>query len=139
MPNTQEVKMKNGFKKVKGYLLDMGYPVTMEKEKDGILMITQESDGLHNLIIGVTDTLVIVEQVLINLQHADEEVYKQLLIKNRDIVHGAFVLDESGTKLIFRDTLQIINLDQNELEATINSLSLLLSEYSNQLIQFSKL
>ena len=59
-------------------------------------------------------------------------------MKNRDIIHGAFVLDESGKKLIFRDTLQIANLDLNELEGTLNSLSLLLSEYSDELINFSK-
>ena len=58
--------------------------------------------------------------------------------KHRDIVHGAFVLDESGEKVIFRDTLQLENLDLNELEGTINSLSLLLSEYSEQILEFSK-
>jgi hypothetical protein len=61
-----------------------------------------------------------------------------LLIKNRDIVHGAFVLDESGEKVIFRDTLQTENLNKNELIATINSLSLLISEYSTEMISFSK-
>jgi len=40
--------------------------------------------------------------------------------------------------LIFRDTLQMENLDLNELEGSINSLTLLLSEYSNELITFSK-
>lgn len=73
------------------------------------------------------------------MQKNETEVYKELLIKNRDIVHGAFVLDENGEKVIFRDTLQTENLDQNELIATINSLSLLLSEYSADMIRFSKL
>ena len=65
-------------------------------------------------------------------------VTKKLLQKNRDIIHGAFVLDETGQKVIFRDTLQIENLDLNELEASLNSLSLLLSEFSEQIINFSK-
>jgi hypothetical protein len=58
-------------------------------------------------------------------------------MKNQDIIHGAFVIDESGEKILFRDTLQLENLDLNELEASINSLSLLLSEYSDELIKFS--
>ncbi|MFT6442591.1 MAG: hypothetical protein ACJASM_002140, partial [Salibacteraceae bacterium] len=37
------------------------------------------------------------------------------------------------------DTLQIVSLDLNELEGSLNSLSLLLSEYSDELIKFSKL
>ena len=80
----------------------------------------------------------IIEQYLVNIESNECDVYKQLLIKNRDIVHGAFVLDENGKKIIFRDTLQLENLDLNELEGTLNSLSLLLSEYSNRLIEFSK-
>ncbi len=62
----------------------------------------------------------------------------RLLQKNRDIIHGAFALDESGCKLIFRDTLQIDSLDLAELDACVNSLGLLLSEFADELIQFSK-
>jgi tRNA threonylcarbamoyladenosine modification (KEOPS) complex Pcc1 subunit len=65
-------------------------------------------------------------------------VYQRLLQKNRDIIHGAFALDESGRKLIFRDTLQIETLDLAELEACVNSLGLLLIEFADELIQFSK-
>jgi hypothetical protein len=39
---------------------------------------------------------------------------------------------------LFRDTLQLEHLDLNELEASLNSLQLLLSEYMNELIVFSK-
>jgi len=80
----------------------------------------------------------IIEQHIFNIKNKNEEVYKSLLQKNRDIVHGAFVLDETGERVIFRDTLQIENLDLNELEASLNSLGLLLSEYSEQIINFSK-
>ena len=60
------------------------------------------------------------------------------MIKNRDIVHGAFVMDEDGNKVIFRDTLQVESLDLNELDGSLTSLSLLLSEYSDEIIEFSK-
>ncbi|MCC7454321.1 MAG: molecular chaperone Tir, partial [Crocinitomix sp.] len=42
------------------------------------------------------------------------------------------------TKVIFRDTLQVDSLDLNELEGSLTSLSLLLSEYSDEIISFSK-
>ena len=71
-------------------------------------------------------------------QNKNETIYRSLLQKNRDIIHGAFVLDATGEKVIFRDTLQLENLDLNEIEASLNSLGLLLSEYSNQIIEFSK-
>lgn len=59
-------------------------------------------------------------------------------MKNQDIIHGAFTLDESGKKVLFRDTLQLENLDINEIEGSLNSLALLLSEYSNKIIEFGK-
>ena len=66
------------------------------------------------------------------------DFFKRLLQINRTVVHGAFVLDENGKNVIFRDTLQLENLDKNELEGSINSLSLALAEYANELISFSK-
>ena len=101
-------------------------------------MISKESEGIKNLILGIATPILIIEQHIFNIKNPSTEVYKSLLKKNRDIVHGAFVLDETGEKVIFRDTLQIENLDLNELEASLNSLGLLLSEYSEQIINFSK-
>ena len=80
------------------------------------------------------------DEMLVEIpEDISSDVLKQLLVKNRDIVHGAFVLDETGRKIIFRNTHQLKNLNINEMEGTLNSLSLLLSEYSDKLIQFSKL
>ncbi len=56
----------------------------------------------------------------------------------RDIIHGGFVLNEDGTKVIFRYTMQIENLDINDFEGALNSLGLLLSEYYEQIIEFAK-
>ena len=49
-----------------------------------------------------------------------------------------FALNEDGTKVLYRYSIQIENIDFNEFEAAITSLSMLLSEYSKQLIDFSK-
>jgi len=130
--------MKNYNTKIKNYLLQLDFNITYENEEDGILMISKESEGIKNLILGIAPPMLIMEQHIFNIKNKNEEVFKKLLIKNRDIIHGAFVLDETGQKVIFRDTLQIENLDLNELEASLNSLSLLLSEYSEQIINFSK-
>lgn len=130
--------MKDSFNKVRGYLLDLGHSITKEDENDGLFVIDDEGLGIKNLVIGLADPILIMEQYILDINNAPKEAYIQLLQKNRDIIHGAFVLDESGEKLIFRDTLQVENLDQNELEGSINSLTLLLSEYSEELISFSK-
>ena len=130
--------MKKQFKIIKNYLLELNYNITHEDQEEGILMIQNQDEGIDNLIIGIANPVLIIEQYIFKITNPAENIFKQLLQKNRDIVHGAFVLDETGTKVIFRDTLQIENLDLNELEGSINSLSLLLSEYSENIIEFSK-
>jgi hypothetical protein len=130
--------MNNYFEKVQGYLLDLDYHILSENEEDGIFWVENEDAGIHNLVIGCLDPILVLEQFLFEIKEDSKDVFKQLLIKNRDIIHGAFVLDDIGKKVLFRDTLQLENLDQNELEGSLNSLSLLLSEYSTELIEFSK-
>jgi hypothetical protein len=130
--------MNDHFEKVQGYLLDLDFNILGENEEEGVFWVENEEAGIHNLVIGCLDPILVMEQFLFEIKEDTKEIYKKLLIKNRDIIHGAFVLDETGKKVIFRDTLQLENLDQNELEGSLNSLSLLLSEYSDELIEFSK-
>lgn len=130
--------MKDYYSLIKGFLQNLQLEIKQENQKEGIFIVSNESEGIMNLIICVAPPIVIFEQFIFEIKEPGNHVYKSLLQKNRDIIHGAFVLDDSGRKVIFRDSLQVENLDQNEFEATINSLSVLLSEYSEQIINFSK-
>ena len=129
--------MDNDFEKVKEYLLDLEYNIVNEDKENGIFIVNNEDSGITNLVMACDDPVLIIEQHLFDVKSDNIEIFKSLLMKNRDIIHGAFVLDETGKKVIFRDTLQLENLDQNELEATMNSLEILLSEYSDHIIEFS--
>lgn len=127
------------FDKVRDYLIELEYSIINEDEENEVFMVESEEDGISNLIIGLADPILIIEQFMFDLKNDnDGSITKQLLQKNRDMVHGAFVLDETGEKVIFRDTLQIENLDLNEIEGSLTSLSLLLSEYTDEIIAFSK-
>lgn len=136
--NYKSIYMENHFDTIKNYLIELNYSISHEDKEDGIIMIQNHSEGINNMILGIADPILIIEQYIFKINNPSEDLFKQLLQKNRDIVHGAFVLDDSGEKVIFRDTLQIENLDLNEVEASINSLSLLLSEFSDNIIEFSK-
>lgn len=127
------------YAKVKAYLQDLHFHITHESEQEGIFVVEKPALGIQNLVIGCAEPLLIMEQHILDLPEPTVTVLQSLLRKNRDIIHGAFVLDETGQKLIFRDTLQLESLDKGEIEASFNSLALLLSEYSDQLIQFSKI
>ncbi|MBD8347682.1 hypothetical protein [Dysgonomonas sp. HGC4] len=126
------------FKKIETYILELGYLISYQDEVNGVFCINSEADGIKNLIIGVAPPILIIEQFIFTLQSDDKEILKSLLIKNRDIIYGGFVLNEDGTKVIFRYTMQIENMDINEFEGALNSLGLLLSEYYEQIIEFAK-
>jgi hypothetical protein len=129
--------MDKYYQKVKEYILDLGHAIVFESEVDNLIVIENEDIGVKNMVIGIASPIVIIEQYLFDVRD-DPEVFKSLLVKNRDIVFGAFVLDESGKKVIYRNTLQVETLDLKELESTLNALGLLLSEYSTELLEFSK-
>jgi len=127
------------YNKVKDYLLNLEYNIVQEDTTEELFVVENPDGGIANLIVDCEDPILIIEGLLFEISDVNPDIYKSLLIKNREIIHGAFTLDESGKKVIFRDTLQLENLDQNELEATLNSLEMLLSEYSEEIISFSKL
>lgn len=127
------------FSKIENFISNIGYDIFYKDEKEGVFIIQNELDGIQNLIVGIANPILIFEQYLFTISNESMELFKSLLIKNRDMIHGGFALTEDGKKVIFRYTLQISNIDQNEFDAAINSLSLLISEYYNQLINFSKL
>ncbi|MDF7812625.1 CesT family type III secretion system chaperone [Hymenobacter sp. YC55] len=126
------------FSKIQTYLLELGFDIHHLDEANNLLVVSKPELGIEHLVLGCGELLLIMEQYLLDLPGPNCDVYQRLLQKNRDIIHGAFVLDESGRKVIFRDTLQLEHLDRPELEAVFNSLALLLSEFSDELIAFSK-
>lgn len=126
------------FDKVKDYLMELEYSILVEDRDNEVFVVESPDDGISNLMIGIADPIIIIEQYLFDLTSNVGDVSQQLLMKNRDIVHGAFVMDDDGKRILFRDTLQIETLDFEELEGSLTSLSLLLSEYTDEIIGFSK-
>jgi hypothetical protein len=130
--------MSENLQKVKDYLDELELSISSEDEAEELVIIDDEEKGIKNLIIDCEDPVLVLEQVIMDVPKNTDGFFKRLLQMNRTLVHGAFVLDEEGAKVIFRDTLQLENLDKNELEGSINALSIALAEYAGELIEFSK-
>jgi hypothetical protein len=123
---------------IEDFALKLNCRIIYKNEQNGILKIDNQPDGIHNLIIGIAPPILIMEQFLFSFRDDNMDMFKKLLQKNRDTIHGAFVINEEGDKVLFRYTMQLGNIDFNEFEGALNSLGLLLSEYSQQIIDFSK-
>ena len=123
---------------VKGYLLDIDLKIVSENEAEELVIVEAEENGIRNLIIDCEPPIVILEQLIMNVPEDAGDFFKRLLQMNRTMVHGAFVLDdEEGSRVLFRDTLQLENLDCNELEGSIRALELALAENGAELLEYS--
>ncbi|NLR90564.1 MULTISPECIES: CesT family type III secretion system chaperone [Flammeovirga] len=128
----------NNFDKVKSYLLNLGYDIKSEDPQEELFIISDEEEGLLNVVVDCEDPILIVEMHLIDLKNEKPEFYRTLLEKNRNFVHGAFVIDAEGNRLLYRDTLELENLDENELEGTLNALKLVIGENYGMLLDYAQ-
>lgn len=128
----------NTIETIEDFALRLDCKILYKNEQSGILKIDNQADGIHNLILGVAPPILIMEQYLFSFREDNTDMFKKMLQKNRDTIHGAFVITEEGNRVLFRYTMQLQNLDFNEFESALNSLGLLLSEFSQQIIDFSK-
>lgn len=126
----------SSFVTVKEYLLEMGFSFDVEDPKEELVVVNDPDRGIKDLVIDCEDPIVILEQVILVLEKDSSEIYKRILQINRSLVHGAFCLNEEGNILLFRDTLQLTNLDLNELEGSIDALSLAMAENGAELLSF---
>ena len=125
------------FEDVRTFVQELQLSIVSEDPPEGILVVEDEDRGIKNLVIDCDDPVLIFEQLIMEVPGRPGDMFKRLLQMNRTVVHGAFAVDEDGGKGLFRDTLQLANLDLNEVEATVEALSLALAENAAELIAFS--
>ncbi len=125
------------FATVKEYILELGFAIAEEIPEEEIIIVNDEERGVQNLVVDCEDTVLVIEQLIIRIAPEAAEAHKRILQMNRDLIFGAFVLNEEGDGLLYRNTLALENLDLNELESTINSLGLGLAEHGEELLGFA--
>ena len=131
--------MSAHFEKVKDYVLELDFQIDQEIPEEEIVIINDEERGISSLVIDCEDDVLVLEQLIMKLDRAaTDQTYKRILQMNRELVYGAFVLDDEGDSLLYRNTLALENLDLNELEGTINALSLGLAENGEELLPFAQ-
>ena len=129
--------MSDMLDQVRDYVLELGLVIESEIPEEEILIVNDEDRAISHLVIDCEDTILVLEQLIVELPSTvDPSVYKRLLQINRTLIFGAFVLNEEGDTLVYRNTLALENLDLNELEGTLNALTLALAENGEELLTF---
>jgi len=130
--------MSNYFERVIEFTDRLSLDIIEKNDPDEILVVNNEEKGIFHLVIDLEFPILIMEQLIYVMKKPSEHHFKRLLQMNRNLIHGAFVLDDDAKQMIFRDTLQLENLDFNEFEGTVNSLCLGLAECSKELISLNQ-
>ena len=126
------------FQTVKSYVQELHLVIVSEDPAQCILVVEDNERGINNLVIDCEEPILIFEQMILDVPANPGNMLRRLLQMNRTLVHGAFALTEDGTRVLFRDTLRLENLDLNEVQGTIEALSLAMAEHAAELIAFSR-
>lgn len=120
---------------IENYLVETG--LTWEKIAENTWMINDEYDTIDNIVVFLNDPVVFFRVKLMDIPKAcDRQALFETLLKlnTADMLHGAYGLE--GDAVVATDTLQADNLDLNEFQASIDSLSLCITGHYKDLAKF---
>jgi hypothetical protein len=120
--------------KLRSYLVDLA--LSFEEVGDNTWLVNDDEKGLKNLVIMVSEPLVILRVKVMELPGGNREaLYEKLLRLNaEELVHGAYALE--GDHVILIDTLEVTSLDLEELRASCEAIALALIEHYKVLGEF---
>ena len=113
------------------YLDDCGFP--FEAVSEGMWRVESVDNNVDNIIISYEDPILLMRVNLMKIPEANKEAFYERLLKLNasEIPHGAFGVEDDNVVLI--DTLQVANLDRNELQASVDSLAFTVAQYYSEL------
>ncbi len=116
--------------KIEEYLIDT--TLTFEQVQEGMWLIHDEHDFIDNIVILHTPPVLTFRVKIMEIADIPEdkrqEVFTQLLILNAtEMVAGAYGLEDDA--VVITDSLQSENLDYNEFQASIDSITMSIREH----------
>ncbi len=130
--------MSRHYEKILDFSDRLDLDIVHRDQDQELIVVSNEEKGIYRMVIDCEYPILVFEQLIYEIQNDSKHHFLELLKMNRNLIHGAFVLNDDGTRMIYRDTLQLENLDYNEFEGTINALSMGLAEYSGSLMTLNQ-
>ena len=120
--------------KIEGYLINLS--LTYAEISENTWMLNDPQSGLEQVVIAVNEPLVIVRVKVMNVPQTKREAFflKLLQLNGSDLIHGAYAVVENDVILI--DTLNYETMDLEDFQATLDAMSLALTEHYSLLSSF---
>ena len=121
-------------KKINDFILDLG--IAAKSVGDGMWVIHDEFENIDNIVVSIEEPIVIFRVKLMSVPNKNKEQFYEKLLKMNasSLVHGAYAIENGSVVIV--DTLQSENLDLNEFQASIESLTLAIAQDYKELSQF---
>ena len=113
--------------KIEQYLIDLKY--SYQEVKPNLWLLDDTEHDLEGMAVMYADPLVIIRVQVMNAprQKREEFFVKLLELNASDMIHGAYGLE--GDKVVIIDTLEYASLDYSEFRATLDAISLALTQH----------
>jgi len=120
--------------KLESFLVKLS--LTFQPAGSNLWVVADAQKGLENLLIALSDPLVILRINVMEVPAKDKEkLFEELLRLNAsDMVHGAYAVD--GKNVIIIDTLEADTMDLEEFEASIDAIGLALAQHYRVLSRY---
>ncbi|HUI69502.1 MAG TPA: YbjN domain-containing protein [Spirochaetia bacterium] len=123
----------NPREKIESYLVRLSLSF---QESHGTWVVSDAQRGLQNLIIALTDSLVIMRMNVMEVPpRGREKLFEELLRLNAtDLVHGAYGIE--GDTIILIDTLEAGGMGLEEFEASLDAIGLAVAQHYRNLSSY---
>lgn len=120
--------------KIESYLVNLDIPY--EDLGDNTWIINDQNSGLEQVAVAVNEPLVVVRVKVMELPRKNREEFMLTLLKlnGSDLVHGAYAVVDNDVILI--DTLNYETMHQEDFQATLDAVSMALTEHYSILTGF---
>ena len=121
-------------KKISDYLVELNLPY--EEIAQGMWVIHDEVENVDNIVVSLEEPLVVFRVRLMDTPSADKEAFYELLLRLNasSLVHGAYALENGHVVIV--DTLEAENLDLNELQASIDAITMAIAHDYKELSKY---
>jgi hypothetical protein len=119
--------LMNPQEKIEGYLVRLA--LSYQEPSPRTWVVSDAQRGLHNLVIALTDSIVIMRMNVMEVPaKGREKLFEELLRLNAaDLVHGAYGID--GKNVILIDTLEAEGMGLEEFEASLDAIGLAVAQH----------
>lgn len=124
------------YDKLESYFIELGIP--FEKKDENLWIVTDEAKGLSKLLVTIEGPIVTLTVNIMAIPAKDRESFftTLLTLNTTDLIHGAYGIE--GNVVVWTDSLQSETLDIGELQASLDAVSLAVTQHYKVLSGYLK-